>query len=91
MDSVYILVINERGYDPVAFPESYATEQEAREAALKLLKDSYQCNVMEDFDYDELRESEDCDCIVESELAYYEWDEVQFQYIVQKVNLPKGE
>ena len=46
---------------------------------------------MEDFDYDELRESKDCDCIVESELAYYKWDEIEFQYIVQKVNLPKGE
>ena len=90
MDSVYTLLIKEPGYDPCIFPDSFSTEKDARSLALKLLKDSYQCNVIESYDYDEIHDLDDFDFIVEDEHAYYEGDEIVFQYIIQKVNLPKN-
>ena len=90
MDSVFILVIKEEGYDPAVLPTGFLTAKEARDEAIRLLKDSYQCNVLDSYDYDEMRKPKNLECIVEDELAYYEGDNVVFQYILQEVRLPKG-
>lgn len=63
----------------------FKTFEDAKETVLKVLKDNYDCPVLESYDSEEL---EDGEYIVEDELAHYYYGDRDFYYTINHVSEP---
>jgi hypothetical protein len=86
----YVLIVQDREDDaPYIYPgESFNTEQEARNYAWNLLKDSYgEAAELDEYDSDEIENLEDPEAIIYDELAHYYGANWDFRYLVDTVNI----
>lgn len=89
MKKYVLIVVDKEDENPYIYPGAvFNSYEEAKEEAIKLLKDSYVgIPVLEEYDADEIENMEDPECIVIEDLAHFwgaSWD---FKYLVDDIDI----
>lgn len=87
MNKIYVAVIAEDGYDPCVYPHAFNSFEEAKNELLANLKENYTCQSFPDYDADEIDNLDDCEFIIEEELAHYNGTSPDFQYFINEIEL----